>query len=241
MIYGKMNKDSPLIRLGEDPSLAVLIEHLPVEIDCPFIYAVIDKNSLEMSCFLSSYPAALQQEYHRRALHRIDPVFVHAIQCVAPFPWAEALRQNGSPGRMEFDALRREFELHDGYVFTVHDPYQYVGVLSLFNRGGRPEFQAQIEAAKGAIQLALVTFYSRVSSKPPTTTHLVKSLTLRERTVLRWAAMGRSYNEIADLCGIRERTVKYHMANVVQKLDVSTAKQAVIVASRLGLSALSET
>ncbi|ASL48755.1 Transcriptional activator protein EsaR (plasmid) [Burkholderia sp. AD24] len=64
------------------------------------------------------------------------------------------------------------------------------------------------------------------------------SLTMRERTVLKWAAMEKPYNEIADICGIWERTVKYHMANVVHKLDVSTAKQAVIVESRLGLSAL---
>ncbi|WP_260854127.1 hypothetical protein [Paraburkholderia sp. BCC1886] len=42
---------------------------------------------------------------------------------------------------------------------------------------------------------------------------------------------------MADICGIRERTAKYHMANLVHRLDVSTAKQAVIVASRLGLSA----
>lgn len=240
MIYGKINRISPLIRLGEDPSLATLIEHLPAEIDCPFTYAVIDKNSLEITCFLSSFPIALQREYHRKALHRIDPIVIHAIKSVAPFSWAEAFMQQRSSDRSEFEILRREFELHDGYVFIVHDPYQYTGLLSFFNRGERPEFRSQIELAKGAIQLALVLFHSRINSKPPTCKHLMTSLTLRERTVLKWAAMGKPYNEIADICGIRERTVKYHMANVVQKLDVSTAKQAVIVASRLGLSALNE-
>ncbi|ACR28238.1 LuxR family transcriptional regulator [Burkholderia glumae] len=240
MTGGETSKASPSIRLGEDPSLAVLIEHLPAEIDCPFAYVMIDKNSLELGCFLSSYPIRLQQEYRRRALHRVDPVVLHAIQSVAPFSWAEAFRQQRVPDPSEFDALRREFGLHDGYVFTVHDPYQYVGMLSFFNRGGRPEFRAEIERVKGAMQLALVLFHSRINAKPPDSRHRVESLTLRERTVLKWAAMGKSYSEIADICGIRERTVKYHMANVVQKLDVSTAKQAVIVASRLGLAALSE-
>ena len=43
--------------------------------------------------------------------------------------------------------------------------------------------------------------------------------------------MGKTYQEIALITGITSRTVKYHIGNVVKKLGVINAKQAI----RLGV------
>ena len=43
--------------------------------------------------------------------------------------------------------------------------------------------------------------------------------------------MGKTYDEIAQIANITTRTVKYHMGNVVRKLGVINAKQAI----RLGV------
>ena len=56
-------------------------------------------------------------------------------------------------------------------------------------------------------------------------------LSPRENEVLHWASMGKTYQEIALITGITSRTVKYHIGNVVKKLGVINAKQAI----RLGV------
>lgn len=57
------------------------------------------------------------------------------------------------------------------------------------------------------------------------------TFTAREHEVLYWASMGKTYAEIATIIGISVRTVKFHMGNVVSKLGVSNARQAI----RLGV------
>ncbi|MDU8362434.1 helix-turn-helix domain-containing protein [Pseudomonas syringae group sp. J309-1] len=58
-------------------------------------------------------------------------------------------------------------------------------------------------------------------------------LTQREHEILSWASLGKTYSEIALITGISERTVKFHMANTVEKLDVSNAKHAISKAQQV--------
>ncbi len=60
-------------------------------------------------------------------------------------------------------------------------------------------------------------------------------LTARERQVLRLVGEGRSNKEIARLLSITERTVKYHVASIFNKLGAENRAQAVAVAARRGL------
>lgn len=224
------------IRPGQDPNLATLIQLLPSEIDCPFTYGTLDKRTLGLSNFLSSFPMAWQRDYCRQALYRVDPVVAHGIESVAPFSWREAWQRRRVHGQDAYDDLIRECALEDGYTFVVHDPHQRMGLLSLFNRERNPDFHADVRRVEGALQLALVAFHSQVNAPRTEPAPSDRPLTVREHTILGWVAMGKSYSEIACICDIRERTVKFHMANVVRKLDVHTAKQAVFEASRLGLA-----
>lgn len=60
------------------------------------------------------------------------------------------------------------------------------------------------------------------------------SLTPRETEILRLVARGASNPEIADLVGRSEWTVKVHMKNILQKLDVTDRTEAVTVAIKRG-------
>ena len=61
------------------------------------------------------------------------------------------------------------------------------------------------------------------------------ALTERETEVLRLMAIGKSNNEIGATLSITERTVKFHVNNILNKLEVSDRTQAVILALRRGL------
>ncbi|MGH2376016.1 MAG: response regulator transcription factor [bacterium] len=60
-------------------------------------------------------------------------------------------------------------------------------------------------------------------------------LTAREREVLRLVADGRSTKQIARSLSITERTVKFHIASLMNKLGADNRAQAVAVATRRGL------
>lgn len=69
--------------------------------------------------------------------------------------------------------------------------------------------------------------------QPPTDS----TLTVREREVLLEIARGRSSQHIADMLGIRARTVDKHKASIYAKLKVANQAQAVAMAMRSGLFA----
>jgi DNA-binding NarL/FixJ family response regulator len=60
-------------------------------------------------------------------------------------------------------------------------------------------------------------------------------LTLREREVLGLLAEGDRNKEIAVRLGLSERTVKFHVANVLRKLDAQSRTEALRRAIELGL------
>lgn len=60
-------------------------------------------------------------------------------------------------------------------------------------------------------------------------------LTDREVEVLTWVARGKSSVDIAKLMNVSDRTVNFHVNNVIQKFGVATRVQAAIRCALLGL------
>ncbi len=66
------------------------------------------------------------------------------------------------------------------------------------------------------------------------------SITIREREILALVAQGRANKEIAAELGIAEDTVKRHISNTFQKLEVSDRAQATAEAIRRGIVKVEE-
>ena len=66
------------------------------------------------------------------------------------------------------------------------------------------------------------------------------AITLREREILALVAKGRANKEIAAGLSIAEDTVKRHISNVFQKLEVSDRAQATAEAIRRGIIRIDE-
>jgi two-component system, NarL family, response regulator LiaR len=93
--------------------------------------------------------------------------------------------------------------------------------------------QAIKAAAAGQVQLspqaaARLMHEVRIPNSPET-------LTGRETEVLRLVARGQSNKEIAATLSITEKTVKTHVSNILDKLDVNSRTQAALYAVRIGL------
>ncbi len=62
--------------------------------------------------------------------------------------------------------------------------------------------------------------------------NLVEPLTHREKDVLKLLAKGLGNKEIAEQLVVSEKTVKTHVANILQKLEVKTRTQAAVLANK---------
>ena len=59
---------------------------------------------------------------------------------------------------------------------------------------------------------------------------LSASLTDREQDVLSWAARGKTNSETAEILGITEQTIEFHLRNASRKLNALNKTQAVALA-----------
>ena len=60
-------------------------------------------------------------------------------------------------------------------------------------------------------------------------------LSMREKEVLKWLKMGKSSWDISIILAISERTVNFHITNIMNKLDAMTRTQAVAISIEKGL------
>ncbi|MBI3229769.1 MAG: autoinducer binding domain-containing protein [Burkholderiales bacterium] len=60
-------------------------------------------------------------------------------------------------------------------------------------------------------------------------------LTTREREVMLWTAEGKTAYEVGQILSVSERTINFHINNVVAKLGASNKIQAAVKAAILGL------
>lgn len=80
----------------------------------------------------------------------------------------------------------------------------------------------------------LLGAFARLS--PPATDNSTDRLTPREREILALVGRGMSNPEIADRLVIAENTVKVHLRNILDKLQIHSRAQAAAIAARAGLT-----
>ena len=61
------------------------------------------------------------------------------------------------------------------------------------------------------------------------------ALSPRQMQVLTLVAQGQTYRQVADTIGITERTVKYHMAEILECLHLQNRAQVIAYAARMGM------
>lgn len=89
-----------------------------------------------------------------------------------------------------------------------------------------------VAAGGSLLQPALV---ARLLERPKEPESLVEPLTDREQEALRLLVQGLRNKEIADAMGVAERTAKFYLGTVFQKLGVQGRAEAVAAAFKLGL------
>lgn len=148
------------------------------------------------------------------------------------------------PGRGGLEAIPDLAAAHEGVrilVLTAYDTDERVvgavraGAHGYLLKGASME---EIARAIRSVHAGETYLEPRIASKVVAQLHPSRraaSLTDRERGVLRLVAAGRSNKQIARQLGITERTVKFHVTSILNKLGADNRAQAVALAAERGL------
>lgn len=66
--------------------------------------------------------------------------------------------------------------------------------------------------------------------------YLTGVLSPRQVQILTLVAQGQTYREVGETIGLSERTVKYHMAEILERLHLENRAQVIAYAARMGLT-----
>jgi len=177
-----------------------------------------------------SYPNQWLEAYQKGRFAAVDPV----IQMHAPNPGTRCWKDiySASPPPKYFLSASKDHGLNEGW--TTGLPVQERNEISLMSfswtRSSPKERQgALLHLAGPHLHQALIR---SIGSNCGRSNHV---LTSKESEVLAWVKQGKSNWEIASIQGISERTVKFHIANVMAKLNAVNRGHAIAVAMERGL------
>jgi two-component system NarL family response regulator len=115
-----------------------------------------------------------------------------------------------------------------GYMLKNSDSSQIIKAI-------RSTYQGE-SMLQPSVATKILNQFSHLSQKPvPKPSRSEQELTDREIQVIKLIADGKTNKEIANSLTISEKTVKNHVRNIFQKLDVDDRTQAAIYAIKKGL------
>lgn len=124
-----------------------------------------------------------------------------------------------------FSAIRHGAK---GYLLKNLDPNQLFEMLERVRQGEAP--------ISGAMAAKILQEFRQPDQVPPEQPEPTDTLTPREIEVLQQVVEGATNKEIAEVLCITENTVKIHLRNILEKLQVQNRIQAAVHAVRQGLT-----
>jgi DNA-binding CsgD family transcriptional regulator len=178
-----------------------------------------------------SYPHQWLGLYIAREYHRVDPIVKRNFSDYGLQHWRETYRLCRPP--KGFLNAAEDFGLKEGYTMGGRNLMGDQGSLFSFSGASvecHPRTDTVLRHVVPHFHQALARVLGGKGRKRGR-----NPLSTRETEVLRWLRSGKSSWDISAILGISERTVNFHVRNIMHKLDVVNRPQAVAVALEKGL------
>lgn len=207
------------------------------------LHKPISELSVSDSFMLSRGPAylkAFEILYFSIKLYQDDPVVHIASQRSKPFTTVEIRNLSDSkaknPRMRLLYNLERRFGFFQDIYIPVHTSFR-TQVFYAYFLGDNPENQQRINQFLPQLQLQATQFIACMADfiilgDTDETADLL--LSKREQECLAWMAKGRNNKEIASILELVESTVKFHVKNIMHKLNAANRTEAVAIAARTG-------
>ncbi len=176
----------------------------------------------------STWPEGWNQRYKACRYGETDPRIEHCRRSILPIFWDESCFRD-APGLWQ-DA--RSFGLCHGWSQGAHSERVF-SMLDVARRDGPISNEEWYEKAGQVLLLCNLMHMNQVDQLQRKIDDL--HLTCREIEVLRWSAIGKTAEEVADILHLSESTVNFHARNTIVKLGVQNKVAAIARAAQLGL------
>lgn len=180
----------------------------------------------------NNYCQYWRERYNQMNYFVVDPTVKHGMSSLLPLVWSDGVF---AQARNFWEDARGQGLCH-GWAQPCRDPAGTTGMVSVA-RSHEP--LTELELQDKVPRLAWITQVLHVKMTELVIDKLLPDrevrLSDREREVMRWTAEGKSAGEIAEILRLSERTVNFHIGNVVHKLNAANKTAAAVRASMLGL------
>ncbi|HET9644149.1 MAG TPA: autoinducer binding domain-containing protein [Burkholderiaceae bacterium] len=182
--------------------------------------------------YVSNYPPDWQSRYNEQKYMDIDPTVAHGMRSSEPVVWSDEFFAKTPQLWQE----ARQHGICHGWAISRRDAEGAFSMLVL----ARPEPAITGEELAGKEwHMRQLADMSHVGMKRfllnADTVPANPKLSEREVDVLRWTADGKTAGEVAEIIGISERTVNFHINQAVAKLQASNKINAAVRAAMSGL------
>ena len=212
--------------------IAALAKRLGFEYCCYGIRVPLPVSNPAVAIF-DTYPDGWMQHYQQRSFIEVDPTVREGMSRSGLIVWPEA-----TAGASPLWADAHDFGLRVG---VAHPSWAAHGVYGLLTMARGNESLAPTEVKLLNAQASLLANLSHTLMSeflvPKLAPEARVELTPRECEVLRWTGEGKTAHEIGQILSISERTVNFHVNNVLLKLNATNKVQAVVKAIAMGLIA----
>lgn len=184
-------------------------------------------EALEPLVELNGWPAGWFDRYVEGGYADIDAVCRHSRDTTRPFFWHEVPERCFRPAqarRVAGEAV--EFGLRDGYLVPAYSRRHWHALMSFSSPEKRLHLSARERIAMNLMAMVAISTVEALRSEEDRD----RLLSPREAEVLRWAAMGRTADEIGNILNISTATVRKHLQHIRESYGVSSTLAAVALA-----------
>ena len=179
-------------------------------------------------------------EYWNDRTFALRSGFVQAARiCAEPFYFdghtLTSWRTNNALDLFNKHADYNAYGVKNAIICPCHLPFGVLGTVVWATNKSLDNIEQIFEQKAGELAMVTLRFLSvarehDISPRPPEVT----GLTRREIQCLKWAALGKTDNEIATIMRLSIPTIRFHLVNAGKKFGVYGRAQAVRVATSLG-------
>lgn len=203
--------------------------------DVIYAYAIMNKKDPSQMQIINNNPEWFDI-YLERKYQFIDPVIIRGLRCVEDFSWENKVTLSEGYNLTRIFNESFQYNIFQGRTFPLHD---YLNNLVLLSVIGQKDSDFNSEKNRSKFISFLIGLHQKtLDLYSHHSQHLQKNnvfLSPREREILKWVSAGKTYAEVSIILSIAERTVKFHMSNVMKKLGVNNARHAVKLGAELQL------
>lgn len=203
-------------------------------------FAYLARNTSGVS-LISSYPTNWKNHYFDEKYDQIDPVLQksHATNNFVVWDGRDGWSARSPRERRLFDDAL-DFKIRTGVTIRIPTGQNRLAAFTLSLDERSMAFDRFIDASQELLQMIGGNFHAHVHSrlKMMAASRYDQEeilLTQRQRQCLTWTSDGKTMCDIADLLGVSQRNVKFHLDRARASLAASTLPHAVALAFRRGL------